>query len=313
MIKFIKHYFVPHKGNNHRSKIIHNSSLLVLVVLLLFTSWLSILVNKTNPEILGISYSMSDQELLLLVNQERIEKGLSPLKMNAKLTEAAKGKANHMMQNNYWAHFAPDGTTPWKFIISSGYDYMYAGENLAKGFVNSSDAVDAWMDSPTHRDNILSNQYSDVGFAIVEGNLQGEDTVLVVEIFGYEKSQYLAKADLDLVESTSSEESDLTGSDSDANKAVDVPLLGVNSDKSTDNSGRFQINISEAKPIVDLLTSAKTFSFVLLSVLLIAFIIDFLVIAKKRIPRLVGNNLDHILLLSVFIVFIFIYNMGRII
>lgn len=312
MHKFIYHYLVPHKGNNHRSKILHNSSLLVIVILLLFSSWFSIIVNKTSPHILGISYSISDQELLILVNEQRINNGREPLKMNDRLSKAAQGKANHMLTNNYWAHFAPDDTTPWKFIVDSGYNYIYAGENLAKGFVNAQDAVTAWMNSSTHRDNILSDQYKDVGFAIVEGNLQGEDTVLIVEMFGQEKNQFLAAATADvssIVDTPEPEE--LSEASPSVNQTAEAPLLLGAANIETLNTGtKPQEKLYQSKPLLDLFISAKSFSFIIIAVLLIAFILDLIIVSRKKIPRIVGNNLDHILLLSIFVVFIFIYNLG---
>jgi len=310
-MNFIRHYFIPHSGNNHRSKIIHNSSLLVIVVLLLFSSWFSILISKTSPQILGISYSISNQELLIMVNEERIKSGLEPLSISEKLTSAAYAKANHMFENNYWAHFAPDKTSPWKFILNSGYDYIYAGENLAKGFVNSRDAVDAWMNSPTHRDNILSKQYKEVGFAIVEGTLQGEETVLIVELFGQEKNPFLAGNSPQIDAVAGAAEEKLVG-DINANDAVEVPLLGSNDIERLNSVDGFQERLLQSKPLLDLALSAKTFSFLLTSILLLAFIIDLVIILKRKIPRVVGDNLDHIILLSIFAVFIFIYNLGRV-
>jgi len=286
MFKLIYHYFIPHEGNNHRSKIIHNSSLLVIIVLFLFTSWFSILVNRTHPEVLGIAYSISDQELLRLVNEKRIENGVKPLKINNKLIAAAQGKANHMFANNYWAHFAPDSTTPWQFITANNYDYLYAGENLAKGFVNSNDIVEAWMNSPAHRENTLSPQYEDIGFAIIEGNLQGEDTVLVVEMFGKEKSRFLARAEVDTssLTSTISAGGLAVEEEADANKTFEAPLLGESS-VNVSFENRVQETLISSKPVIDLFSSTKTFSFVVLSVLLIAFILDYAVILKKRSPH----------------------------
>jgi len=310
MFKLIYHFFVPHKGNNHRSKIIHNSSLFALILLILFTSWFSILINKTHPEILGISYSISDQELLRLVNEERIKNGSSPLRMNNKLINAANNKANHMFSNNYWAHFAPDNTTPWEFITKSNYDYVYAGENLAKGFVNARDVVEAWMNSPAHKDNILSRQYEDIGFAIVEGNLQGEDTVLVVEIFGKEKNQFLAKVEDENFLIASSNSAVGLEQAIDINQTAEVPLLGESNISNTVKGGAIQETLISSKPSIDIFISSKTFSFLILSVLLIALILDYTIILKKRIPRIVGNNIDHIILISIFIVFIFVHNIG---
>src|SRR5258706_10350524 len=89
-----------------------------------------------------------------------------------------------MFAKDYWAHIAPDGTTPWSFIKGAGYNYVYAGENLARGYFSASDVVNAWMASPEHRENMLSSKFADVGFSAQNGKLTGEDTVLVVEMLG---------------------------------------------------------------------------------------------------------------------------------
>lgn len=127
-------------------------------------------------------------DLHLLANQEREKAGLSPLSLNAKLSEAAQNKANHMIANDYWDHYAPDGTTPWSFIKASGYDYKTAGENLAEGFSYSSDVVAGWMNSPTHKANVLKDSYVDVGYAVLNGVILGEKTTLVVAMYGAPKS-----------------------------------------------------------------------------------------------------------------------------
>ena len=155
----IFHFFIPHQKNNHRAKLLHNISLFVLIVAVGLTSTLAVVIHKTHPEVLGINYQVSDVELLNLTNYERAQVGQPPLTLNTQLTEAAKKKSAHMFANNYWAHFAPDGTSPWDFIRGEGYNYTYAGENLAKGFTTSYDAVKAWMKSPTHKANILSPNY----------------------------------------------------------------------------------------------------------------------------------------------------------
>src|SRR5581483_392807 len=194
MKKFLRHYFFPHSKNNHRAKLLHHSSLVFVILGFLAATWISVNIRHEAPGVLGISYSISTNELLSLTNKMRQQNGQPTLTLNSDLNQAAAAKADDMFAKNYWAHFAPDGsTTPWMFIKNSGYDYLYAGENLAKGFTSSSDVVTAWMNSPSHRENILSPKYKDIGFAVKEGTLQGEDTVLVVQMFG---SQQTAVADI---------------------------------------------------------------------------------------------------------------------
>ncbi len=128
--------------------------------------------------------NMTADRIISLTNEERVKKGLSPVKSNAYLTSAAHAKANDMFNKGYWDHFGPNGESPWDFIKESGYVYVYAGENLGKGFTTAEGVHQAWMASPTHRDNILSSNYQDIGIAIVSGELQGEHLILVVQMFG---------------------------------------------------------------------------------------------------------------------------------
>lgn len=295
----ILHLFVPHKKNNHRAKLLHNLSLGILILTIALSSSLSVYLHKTHPEVLGISYQISDLELLNLTNYERTQNGLAPLSLDPKLSKAARGKSDHMFLHNYWAHFAPDGTSPWDFIKSAGYEYSYAGENLAKGFTTSGDAVTAWMKSPTHRANILAPQYKDVGFSVGEGKLQGEDTILIVSEFGAQENSAMVNPN-----GTIESRAIAGGSSPEVKGSVQVPT-----------SGRNEIlpqNLT-AKPVFDIGIIAKTITFILLSALLIALVLDFVIIEKKKIPRSVGNNLDHIILLTIFISFLLMAKLGNII
>ncbi len=286
----ILHFFIPHKKNNHRAKLLHNVTLAVLILAVAVASSLSVYVQKTHPEVLGIRYQISDLELLNLTNYERTQNGLPPLSMNSQLSEAAQKKSGHMFANNYWAHFAPDGTSPWDFIKGVGYEYSYAGENLAKGFTTSSDAVAAWMKSPTHKANILASQYEDVGFSVEEGRLQGEDTILIVQEFGAHENSPAVNPNGTLANSATSGK-------------VNIPEV----------KGEILPQNVTKKPIVDIGIVAKTITFILLSALLIALVLDFVIIEKKKIPRVVGNNLDHIILITIFVSFLLMAKLGKII
>lgn len=303
MISALRNLFFPHHKNNHRSKLLHNSSLFVLVLFFLFANSATFFVSKSYPEVLGITYSISEQELLTLVNNERVQKGLSPLKLNGELSSAAKGKALHMFANNYWAHFAPDGTSPWTFIRGSGYNYLYAGENLAKGFTTSETAVKAWMNSPSHRENILSSNFKEVGFGVSEGNLQGEETVLIVEMFGSKSEPLLARQEVPPVPTTA--EQPVLAPESNE------PVQGTVGARPIINTGTLkEIRVN---PVIDLILGSKAITFVILASLLMALLIDFIIVEKKKIPRIVGNNIDHIILILLFAIFIIIAGSGKII
>jgi len=140
--------------------------------------------SQSFPDVLGYATNIQVERLLAETNAKRAEVNLTPLTLNGQLSLAASRKATDMFAKNYWAHVAPDGKTPWDFIVGSGYKYTVAGENLAKNFQDSTGVVNAWMASPSHRDNLLKGTYREVGFAVVNGKLLGEETTLVVQMFG---------------------------------------------------------------------------------------------------------------------------------
>src|SRR5664279_3337123 len=191
MKDFLHHFFLPRESNNHRPKLLHHQSLIILIISLFLIALLLPSLQRDFPSVLGISNNISIQDLLLQTNKQRQAHGLTLLKLNDNLTKAAQLKGQNMFAKNYWAHISPDGDTPWQFIKTSVYDYLYAGENLARGFSTSPEVVDAWMASPSHRENMLSPNYNDVGFAVLPGQLTGSDTLLVVEMFG---SKYISNS-----------------------------------------------------------------------------------------------------------------------
>src|SRR5581483_10399348 len=123
MKKFFRHLFTPHHKNNYRAKLLHNSSLAAIACVLLLGTFVAVQIKNHNGSVLGISYSITTDELLSLTNKARANNGESSLQLNSELNTAAAQKADDMFAKNYWAHFAPDGsTTPWMFIKNSGYD-----------------------------------------------------------------------------------------------------------------------------------------------------------------------------------------------
>lgn len=127
---------------------------------------------------------ITPENVLTLANIERRAAGLPPLSMNDDLTRAAQSKLSDIFRNDYFAHTAPDGTTPWFWIEQSGYPYVYAGENLAMNFTTVMDQHRAWMNSATHRQNILSDRYDEIGVAVGQGVVNGASTTVVVQLFG---------------------------------------------------------------------------------------------------------------------------------
>ncbi len=147
---------------------------------------IGLLVNSawSASSVLGIKSDFSNSALLAATNSRRLTEKQPTLTLDPQLTAAAQAKAEDMAQANYWAHTSPTGKTPWAFIAASGYQYQTAGENLAYGFANAEDTVTGWMNSPEHRDNILSSTYQNVGFGVASSpNYQGQgpETIVVAE------------------------------------------------------------------------------------------------------------------------------------
>lgn len=151
----------------------------VLVVVLNLTSMASVFASEINY-----------QNVSELINKERSTRGLTKLVLDPELDKAAKLKSKDMLNKNYFDHYAY-GLSPWDFINLSGYDYMYAGENLAMDFNTSEGMVKAWMNSSTHRDNILNPDYKDMGIGIVKGEYTEKgvtrSTIIVTNMFGRKK------------------------------------------------------------------------------------------------------------------------------
>lgn len=183
----MKKWFIPNKKNDYRPMLLRKGAIVAYTVVLLIVN--------TFGGLLGIPSAMASTitsaNIIELTNQERVAAGLNALNNNASLVAAAHAKANNMFELQYWDHFGPNGESPWMFISQAGYSYVYAGENLAKGFRTAEGVHEAWMASPTHRDNIMSGNYRDIGVAVVQGTLQGKETTLVVQMFGNLSSKTL--------------------------------------------------------------------------------------------------------------------------
>lgn len=150
--------------------------MVVLAGFVLNTLW------SSAKDVLGYATNVSTYSLLQDTNIQRSQNGKSALSLNNQLSQAAQAKANDMVARDYWSHVTPDGKQPWQFIANTGYLYVSAGENLAYGFSTSSSTVAGWMNSPSHRANILNADYLEVGFGIANSaNFQGtgEETVVV--------------------------------------------------------------------------------------------------------------------------------------
>jgi uncharacterized protein YkwD len=128
--------------------------------------------------------SVSASTLVTLANVDRANAGARPLTVNDKLVAAAQAKANDMAQKSYFAHVSPNGSNSWSWFSRVGYSYSHAGENLAVGFVDAQGVETGWMNSPTHRANLMNGAFTEVGIATAEGIYKGQKVIFVAQMFG---------------------------------------------------------------------------------------------------------------------------------
>ena len=118
-------------------------------------------------------------------NLQREQNNLPKLQINTKLIAAAESKVNDMFELQYFEHESPSGNGPGDLARNAGYEYLLVGENLALGnYASGAVLVEAWMNSPGHRANILNNKYTEIGVAVRRGMYKGEMTWLAVQEFG---------------------------------------------------------------------------------------------------------------------------------
>lgn len=277
---FIHHLFVPHEENNFRAKSLHTDFLTIYLVI----AFLMMMVFKQNSglhNVLGFATDISIEKLNQLTNEQRQKNNLSPLSINTALTLAAQKKAENMFAENYWSHYSPGGKTPWDFILGAGYKYEYAGENLAKNFLFSNGVVDAWMNSTTHRDNLLKKEYTEVGYAIVNGTLNGEQTTLVVQEFG----------------------TPITSSFTPPPVQANEPVKNIE-----------QIVSQKAvQPKVNSFNIPFNMNIIFMSFLIFALALDFYFASKFNVIRVGGKNTAHLLFIVFILIGLFMSTIGTII
>lgn len=304
LLEWTRHFLVPHHSNNHKAKILHPSTLSIVVAVFLVYQFAINFYLLISPSILGYASNITPEQVIELTNQKRMESGLSPLTLNNQLSEAAQRKAGDMFAFNYWAHNSPSGRDPWSFFHEVDYNYLYAGENLARDFMNSSSVVDAWMNSPTHRDNLLNSRYQEIGLAVVNGTLNGVETTLVVQLFG-------TPAPVPVAEKSSVSESTSTPT------KMATPELGEAS-VTREKTAFAPVAIAQAKegtgatPLTSPFTLTKNLAVLILGIVLGALILDVVLVSQKRIVRLSGRNLAHLIFITMLLLALVLTTQGAI-
>jgi hypothetical protein len=283
MIRKVKILFIPHEHNNHKPKFLHLSSLFILVLLIISFQLFVSFFHRIKPGVLGFASNIKVETIVADTNLNRTKEGLNSLQLNSTLSEAARQKANDMFSENYWAHFSPKGKSPWEFFKSVGYNYLYAGENLARDFSDSDAVVQAWMNSPSHKDNIMNAKYRDIGVAVVNGLLDGEETTLVVQLFG------------------------TTGG------VAAIPDQGMTKTNEVVLSQQSQVFAFTPSPVFSGFNLTKSLNLSILLLLLVVLLIDVIFVFKKKLVRLSGKSFIHFSFLAIIFIVVFLTASGQVI
>jgi len=285
--------FLPHPENKKRAHLISNKAIIAYCLMIVIAMTAIRMAPKFFPGVLGYASNITIKDLLDYTNNKRGEAGASNLILNQKLTEAAQQKAKNMFEKGYWAHVAPDGTDPWDFILGQKYDYIYAGENLAKNFSNSKEVVQAWYNSPSHKSNLLSANYDEVGFAVVNGVLNGYETTLVVQMFGRPREPSMLASVND--ESTILEREN--------SRSVTQPEKNTTSVAEKPLEEKVQtVSAAQTKPKIDVTVATKSLSLIFGGFVSSLLALDLWYSKKKGINKFNGQTFAHLAVLLVVIV-----------
>lgn len=189
MKSFFRNFLIPNKNNNYKPRSLSKKSVVTfLAVLLLFEFFVFSFYIFNYEKNFSYMSAVISSVLIEKTNEEREEENLNELLENEKLNQAAKLKAEDMAAGGYFSHVSPDGKTPWYWLNKAEYDYELAGENLAINFRDSSRVHRAWMNSKSHRENILRNSFEEIGIATSIGTYKGKDAIFVVQYFAKPKA-----------------------------------------------------------------------------------------------------------------------------
>lgn len=303
MFNWLKKHFIPHEGNDHQPHFLRIKNIRTLIVII-FVMELGVLALPFLPvlNLSNNSYLASVLPAVLddLTNQNRQAQHLTVLTVNPVLNKVAEMKAKDMAEKGYFAHVSPEGKQPWYWFNLAGYNYEYAGENLAVDFTDSQDVSVAWMNSPTHKANIIKGAYTEMGTGIATGTYKGKPTIFVAQVFGkpagnkvIEKTPVLNKVAPKLEASTT--------------KVMGASTKALVDEVSTSTATATSIVSSIAKTDTPIQTYSKTnifqkfatsprhivnIVFVILAVLVgLALFLKLLIRADKKHPILITNGL----------------------
>lgn len=296
-------WFIPHRDTHQKAHLISWQGLALYIMLFVILQSTFSWVSFSKPGILGTSSNITKEQIIELTNIERAKNSLPPLSENSNLDSAAEGKAANMFSENYWAHFAPSGKSPWDFILGSGYKFSVAGENLAKNFSSSSDVVTAWMNSPSHKENIVNSKYKDIGIAVEDGEINGQKTTLVVQMFGNTSALAYITSKPQQQKLIAQAPSPTIVPKEEYLKKSEVALVAP---------ALVKAQTVQNQPLFDPFQIYKVFGVGVIIFIMSLLVLDYLILRKRGVFRITSNHLAHMAILGLTAAVVMSKNPGQI-
>jgi hypothetical protein len=193
VLKNLRNYFIPNAENEFQPKILKPKAAIFIFLLIIIIENLFFLISYSFIPYSEFLANLIGQTIADLTNSSRLNYNILPLKINPLLSQAAQLKAEDMAQKGYFNHVSPDNITPWYWLDRVGYKYISAGENLAINFTDSEEVVKAWLNSETHRQNILNQNFTEIGIGIAKGTYQDKPAIFIVQMFGTPEISYVSQ------------------------------------------------------------------------------------------------------------------------
>lgn len=325
MFKSLKNHFIPHEGNEHRPHILRKGSIRNIIVFVIVLELFAFLLPTiSNINLSGGMASVLTGVLSAGTNEQRKSQNLNTLSINPVLSSAAELKAQDMAKNGYFAHTSPEGKTPWYWLEQVGYKYQYAGENLAIDFSDSKDVTDAWMNSPTHKANIVKDKYTELGTGIANGMYEGKETVFVVQVYASPaptetKTNIIVSSEINAdSKKINTKNGSILGSESSPivkSENVETPQTVINI---ANSEVKPAVNYTEPTIVQKIISSPRhstnVLFYVLFTIILISLILNIFIKIKHHHPDLVTNGLVTLSLIgAVFVVNFYLTHVNMVI
>ncbi len=197
----LKHFFIPHEGNNYHPHALHHKRILFYGVFGITVKCIAVtvaLLLPTQAFVIPEVLVAQQEKVIELTNEVRVREGVPPIVYSEPLAQSSLHKAVDMAEKSYFEHVSPEGKKLKNFLHEVNYYYSVAGENLAVGFSSPEAMVNAWVESPTHFSNLIDPDFRDIGVGSSVGMYGGNLAVYVAQHFGTPSSEQSSIAENNL-------------------------------------------------------------------------------------------------------------------